>query len=137
MAHRMRFSELGKLKTYSVNYGDRITFKSRIVKPLEAACRNLIQKAAEQEYKTRGPVRIPTKKLHITTRKAPSGEGTNTWDHFEMKIHKRVIDLFCPSGVIKEVGLLLIFIYSINLSSLQTLRSIQAQTSILICSQTD
>lgn len=107
MAHKKKFSESGKFTIFLFTvylYIARITFKSRIVKPLEAACRNLIQKAAEQEYKTRGPVRIPTKKLHITTRKAPSGEGTNTWDHFEMKIHKRVIDLFCPSGVIKEVG---------------------------------
>ncbi len=33
----------------------------------------------------KGPVRMPTKVLHITTRKSPCGEGTNTWDRFEMR----------------------------------------------------
>ncbi len=36
-----------------------------------------------------GPTRLPTKKLRLCVRKAPCGEGTNTYDHFEMRIHKR------------------------------------------------
>ena len=36
---------------------------------------------------------MPTKFLRITTRKSPCGEGTNSWEHLEMRIHKRVIDL--------------------------------------------
>lgn len=38
---------------------------------------------------------MPTKVLRITTRKSPCGNGTNTFDKFEMRIHKRVIDLEC------------------------------------------
>jgi len=41
----------------------------------------------------RGPIPLPTKKLRVTTRKSPDGEGTATWDRFEMRVHKRVIDL--------------------------------------------
>ena len=41
----------------------------------------------------RGPIPLPTKKLRLTTRKSPCGNGTATWDHFEMRIHKRLIDL--------------------------------------------
>jgi len=41
----------------------------------------------------RGPIPLPTKKLKLTTRKSPCGDGTATWDHFEMRIHKRLIDL--------------------------------------------
>ena len=51
----------------------------------------------------KGPVRIPTKKLVITTRRSPCGNGTNTWDRYEMRIHKRVIDIYCPSSAIKEI----------------------------------
>lgn len=29
--------------------------------------------------------------------------GTNTWDRFEMRIHKRVLDLHCPSSAVKEI----------------------------------
>jgi len=41
----------------------------------------------------RGPIPLPTKKLKVTTRKSPDGEGTETWERYEMRIHKRLIDL--------------------------------------------
>ena len=81
----------------------RLTITSRDVKSLERTCRTILDKSGENEISTKGPVRIPTKRLHITTRKSPCGEGTNTWDHFEMRIHKRVIDLFCPTEQLKDV----------------------------------
>jgi len=31
------------------------------------------------------------------------GEGTNTWDRFEMRIHKRVIDLVSPQEEVKQI----------------------------------
>ena len=36
---------------------------------------------------------LPTKKLRVTTRKSPDGEGRSTWEKYEMRVHKRVIDL--------------------------------------------
>ena len=41
----------------------------------------------------RGPIPLPTKKLKVTTRKSPDGEGKATWERYEMRIHKRLIDL--------------------------------------------
>ena len=41
----------------------------------------------------RGPIPLPTKKLRVTTRKSPDGEGTATWERYEMRVHKRLIDL--------------------------------------------
>ena len=41
----------------------------------------------------RGPIPLPTKKLKVTTRKSPCGDGTATWDRYEMRVHKRLIDL--------------------------------------------
>ena len=40
-----------------------------------------------------GPIPLPTKKLKVTTRKCPCGDGKATWDRFEMRVHKRLIDL--------------------------------------------
>merc|ERR1712080_504579 len=51
----------------------------------------------------KGPVRLPTKRLHIVTRKTPCGEGSKTWDHLEMKIHKRLIDIESPAEVVKQI----------------------------------
>jgi len=53
--------------------------------------------------KVTGPVRMPVKVLKIGTRKSPCGEGTNTYDRWEMRIYKRVIDLVCSSSDIKEI----------------------------------
>jgi len=81
----------------------RITLTSRNVKNLEKVCSDLKEKAKDKDLSVSGPVRMPTKKLTITTRKAPSGEGTNTWDRFQMRIHKRLIDLHAPSEVVKQI----------------------------------
>ena len=58
-----------------------------------AVCADIKRIATDKKVKVAGPVRMPTKFLRITTRKSPCGEGTNTWEHLEMRIHKRVIDL--------------------------------------------
>ncbi|KAL9396484.1 hypothetical protein Peur_010737 [Populus x canadensis] len=81
----------------------RITLSSKNVKNLEKVCADLIRGAKDKSLKVKGPVRIPTKVLRITTRKAPCGEGTNTWDRFELRIHKRVIDLFSSTDVVKQI----------------------------------
>ena len=68
-----------------------------------AVCADLISGAKDKHLKVKGPVRLPTKVLHITTRKSPAGEGTNTWDRFEMRIHKRLLDLHSPADVVKQI----------------------------------
>lgn len=66
-------------------------------------CADLKRGALDKNLKVSGPVRLPTKFLRITTRKSPCGEGTNTWDRFEMRIHKRILDLHAPSDVVKQI----------------------------------
>ncbi|MDO8641996.1 MAG: 30S ribosomal protein S10 [Candidatus Woesearchaeota archaeon] len=41
----------------------------------------------------RGPIPLPTKRLKLTTRKSPCGNGKATWERYEMRVHKRLIDL--------------------------------------------
>ncbi|ORZ31833.1 40S ribosomal protein S20 [Catenaria anguillulae PL171] len=81
----------------------RITLSSRNVKNLEKVCADLVTRAKAKDLKVKGPIRLPTKRLAITTRKAPNGEGSKTWDRFEMKIHKRLIDLTSPSEIVKQI----------------------------------
>nr|CAD7575166.1 unnamed protein product [Timema californicum] len=81
----------------------RITLTSRNVRSLEKVCADLINGAKKQNLRVKGPVRMPTKILRITTRKTPCGEGSKTWDRFQMRIHKRVIDLHSPSEIVKQI----------------------------------
>ncbi len=75
-------------------------------------CYDLVKGAKEKSLKVKGPVRMPTKTLRITTRKTPCGEGSKTWDRFQMRIHKRVIDLHSPSEVVKDIVSLIISLIS-------------------------
>ena len=50
-----------------------------------------------------GPIPLPTKKLRITTRKSPDGEGTGTWERWEMRIHKRVIDVDANERSLRQI----------------------------------
>jgi len=81
----------------------RITLTSRNVKSLEKVCTELIDRAKSKDLRVKGPVRLPTKNLRISTRKTPCGEGSKTWDAFEMQIHKRLIDLNAPTEVVKQI----------------------------------
>ncbi|KAJ1553585.1 40S ribosomal protein S20 [Cladochytrium tenue] len=80
----------------------RITLTSRNVANLEKVCSDLVSRAKDKQLKVKGPVRIPTKVLRITTRKTPCGEGSK-WDRYELRIHKRVIDLHSPSEIVKQI----------------------------------
>ncbi|KAM3141432.1 hypothetical protein pb186bvf_006550 [Paramecium bursaria] len=78
---------------------------NRIVKDLEQVITDVVSKAKEQKdsVNVRGPIRMPTKHLKMTIRKSPCGEGSKTWDRYEMRIHKRVIILECTAPKLKEI----------------------------------
>ncbi|KAL0596220.1 40S ribosomal protein S20 [Plecturocebus cupreus] len=78
----------------------RITRTNCNVKSLEKVCADLIRGAKEKNLKVKGPGRMLTKTLRITTRKSSCGEGSKTWDRFQMRIHKRLIDLHNPSEIV-------------------------------------
>ena len=42
--------------------------------------------------KLRGPIPLPTRRLVVPVRRAPDGEGSETYDHFEMRVHKRLLE---------------------------------------------
>jgi len=49
--------------------------------------------AKKTKTKMAGPIALPTKTLLVPVRKSPQGEGKASWEKFEMRIHKRLIDL--------------------------------------------
>ena len=75
-----------------------------------SVCSTILEKSKRMNeenkgrVQVRGPRRMPTKVLRLTTRKAPGGNGTNTWDRFEMRIHKRVIHLIATRTDFKDLA---------------------------------
>ena len=81
----------------------RIRLTSTDYKRLEAVCNELNAIADKTGVKMTGPVPLPTKRLKVPVLKAPSGEGTPTWDRWEMRIHKRLIDIDAEERVMRRI----------------------------------
>ena len=60
---------------------------------INQVCASITDIAQKTKVKIYGPIPLPTKKMKITTRKSPDGEGKASWDRYQMRIHKRLIDL--------------------------------------------
>ncbi|AMD22936.1 HHR167Cp [Eremothecium sinecaudum] len=81
----------------------RMTLTSTKVKELEEVSSNIVKNAQASNLVMKGPIRLPTKVLKISTRKTPNGEGSKTWDTYEMRIHKRYIDMQAPAQIAKRI----------------------------------
>ncbi len=81
----------------------RIILKSQEVKNLEYVSQTIVKLAKEQNFAVRGPKFMPNKVLRITTRKSPCGNGTNTYDAWEMRVHTRIVDIKCPPNSVSEI----------------------------------
>lgn len=97
----------------------RLSIVSRIVKDVEETCKIFTKIATEQGANFRGPVRLPTKHLRISTRKTPNGEGSKTWDSYEMDVHKRILDIEATDDVLKQF------------STFETLASVSLKIDVL------
>lgn len=62
-------------------------------KVLDEFMRQIKEVVEKTGAKYSGPVYLPTRRVVIPTRRSPCGEGSETWDKFEMRIHKRLIDI--------------------------------------------
>src|SRR3990167_2583019 len=71
----------------------RIKLASIDINKVNEVCGSIKEIADKTGVIMRGPIPLPTKKLRVTTRKSPDGEGSATWERYEMRVHKREIDL--------------------------------------------
>lgn len=71
----------------------RVKLSSPDYERLENICNQVIEVAERTGVKHSGKIPLPTKKLIIPTRKGPCGGGTETYEKWQMKVHKRLIDI--------------------------------------------
>jgi len=81
----------------------RIKLNSTNIEMLNAICESIKDIAKKSGIIISGPVPLPTKRLKVTTRKSPCGNGTATFDRFEMRIHKRLIDLPANEKILHSI----------------------------------
>ena len=71
----------------------RIKLQAIDIDKLNQTCNYIKDIADKTGGDMRGPIPLPTKNLRLATRRSPCGDGSETWERFEMRIHKRLIDL--------------------------------------------
>jgi small subunit ribosomal protein S10 len=81
----------------------RIKLNSTDIETINHICDSIRDVAKKAGISVSGPVPLPTKKLKVTTRKSPCGDGTATFDNYEMRIHKRLIDLPANEKVLHHI----------------------------------
>jgi len=81
----------------------RIKLASINIDMLNEICNMIKDISTKSGVVIRGPIPMPTKKLKITTRKSPCGDGKATFDNWEMRIHKRVIDMPMNERVLHSI----------------------------------
>ena len=85
----------------------RIKLAGRNFLELEGICSQIKDIAEKHGTSVRGPMPLPTRKLRIPVLKTPCGDGTGhgnaTWDRWEMRIHRRVIDIGTNDRALRQV----------------------------------
>ena len=81
----------------------RIKLASTEIAKINAICSAIKDIADKTGVNIRGPIPLPTKRLKITTRKSPCGNGKATWERYEARVHKRLIDVGIDERALKLV----------------------------------
>lgn len=97
----------------------RIRLSSNNLSSLQKVGEDINSVVQRTGVKMTGPIPLPTRKLRVPVMKSPCGEGTNTWETYQLRIHKRLIDVYAdersmhlilkiniPDDVLVEIELL-------------------------------
>jgi small subunit ribosomal protein S10 len=81
----------------------RIKLTSSNLEQLDLLAKEIKDITEKTGVKIKGPQPLPTKRLKISTRKAPTGEGTHTFDHWQLRIHRRIMDIEPDDRTMKQI----------------------------------
>ncbi|HIH76046.1 MAG TPA: 30S ribosomal protein S10 [Methanomassiliicoccales archaeon] len=81
----------------------RISLSGTDPEKVDSVCTQIKQISTRTGVAIRGPIPLPTKRLQVPCRKSPDGEGSETWDRWEMRIHKRLIDLDADERALRQL----------------------------------
>ena len=70
---------------------------------LEDVCGRIQEVAKRTGAKHSGTIPLPTRKLVVPARKSPCGGGTETYEKWQMRIHKRIIDIQADETTLRRI----------------------------------
>ncbi len=81
----------------------RIKLFSTDINKLNTISDHILAIAKKLKISNAGPISLPTKKLLVPIRKSSDGEGKASWDRWEMRIHKRMIDVEADERALHQI----------------------------------
>lgn len=81
----------------------RISLTGTEPKKVDAVCAQIKQISERTGVDIRGPIPLPTRTLKVPVRKSPDGEGAETVDRWEMRVHKRLIYLDADERALRQL----------------------------------
>ena len=74
----------------------RVRLKSYDARVIDSTCQQILDTAIRTGAKIVGPVPLPTQRSVYVINKSPFVDK-NARDHFEIRVHKRLIDIISPT----------------------------------------
>ncbi len=81
----------------------RVKLTSINLKKLSDVCTEIMGIGQKAGVKVKGPIPLPVKRLNVVTRKSPCGSDTETYEKWEMKMHRRIIDINADDKAIRQL----------------------------------
>ncbi len=81
----------------------RISLSGRDPARVDSVCKQIRDISSKTGIEMAGPIPLPTKRLKVPVRKGPDGGGSSTIDHWEMRIHKRLIDIDADERALRQI----------------------------------
>jgi small subunit ribosomal protein S10 len=81
----------------------RIKLTSKSLSKISNVCNEIMKIGDKTGVRMKGPVPLPVKRLNMVTRKSPCGSGTETYEKWEMRMHRRLIDLNADDKAIRQL----------------------------------
>ena len=81
----------------------RVKLTSINIERLAGVCNEILGIGTKSGVRIKGPIPLPTKKLNVVTRKSPCGNGTETYEKWEMRMHRRIFDINADDKAIRQL----------------------------------
>ncbi|MCL4324007.1 MAG: 30S ribosomal protein S10 [Candidatus Thermoplasmatota archaeon] len=81
----------------------RIALSGTNPKRVDFVCAQIKEISTKAGIEIAGPMPLPTKRMKVHLRKGPDGGGSSTIDHWEMRVHKRLIDIDADERALRQI----------------------------------
>ena len=76
---------------------------STSIKDIDSIANQIKSIAKQVNVKSAGPIPLPTHRIVQTTRRTPAADGSHTFEKWEMRLHKRLIQIDGSEQALRQV----------------------------------